>query len=639
MIMENRNWKKQGVVDTENSPFCDLKSIPINAVDIRPGFWHSRMEASRIAGIPPLLKLLEEHGVVDNFRRLSGKKKVDRKGGNGTDSDLYKWMEAAAFVLQTKECPELKNTLTKLIEEIIRVQEKDGYLNTNYVGEKKKDRFNFSEFETHESYCAGHFIQFAIAYYRATGETEPLECAGRLADYYVNRFLIRKQPMPKTDHPELEMAMVELYRITRRKKYLEFAKYLLDTRGFYLRRNVRGHAVCTLYLFSGATDYYAETGHAATLRQLNSLWQDMVHGKVYITGGVGSHRSGEDRADMSNYEAFGLSYELPNETAYTETCAAIANVFWNWRMLLVQGRSRFADLMEIALYNGFLSGVSLKGKEYFYRNPLAWTLTQTIANFPKDNKRTAWYDCTCCPTNAVRMFSSLPGYFFSANSQGIWVHLYDNCVLRGKTEKGQPFALQMKTKYPWEGGIDIILSSEKSLDTSLFLRIPSWCKKSEILINGKKIKGEVKSGAYFEIQRQWNNRDCVSLRLAMPVVAMASNPLLRENNNRVALQRGPIVYCFESKDNPKGSVLDMSIDIGSFKPKFIPGLLGGIVVLDGKARTPAKDLEELPLYDPVQNSGGLKFKAIKARAIPYHAWANRGKSKMQVWMPYEKLNQ
>jgi uncharacterized protein len=635
--MTGDDWKEQGIIDTRHSPYCHLKPIPIREVEIQEGFWHSRITASRKAGIPALLTLLESHGVVDNFRRLSGKIKADRRGGNGTDSDLYKWMEAAAFVLKTAESVELKNKLAELIKEIISTQEKDGYLNTNYIGEKKKDRFNFSEFETHESYCAGHFIQFAVAYYRATGETAPLDCAGRLADYYVNQFVVQKQPMPKTDHPELEMAMVELYRATREKRYLEFAGFLLDLRGYRLGRAISGHAVCTLYLLSGATDYYAETGHPATLRLLQSLWQDMVHGKVYITGGIGSHYSGEDHADMSNYEAFGQSYELPNDTAYTETCAAIANVFWNWRMLLLRGEGQFADLMEMALYNGFLAGVSLSGDKYFYRNPLTCTLEHALANFPKDGQRQAWHGCTCCPTNAVRMFASLPGYFFSTNAEGLWVHLYDNCRLNGRTDAGQPFSLQMTTKYPWDGRIDITAGLEKPVDTSLFLRIPAWCRNATIRVNGKKPKGEVKPGAYFRIRRKWNDKDRVSVKLDMPVVALASNPLVRGNQHRVVLQRGPIVYCFETTDNPKASVLDMNIDIDSFKPKFVPDMLGGVVVLDGKARTPVKDLKGFPLYAPVRDWRSLKFREIKARAIPYHAWANRGKSRMQVWMPYEKV--
>jgi len=349
------DWKDQGVVDTSTSTHCRLHPVPIRAVRIEGGFWKPRIEANRCKGMPRLLELLEEHGVVDNFRRISGRRKVRRRGPLFTDSDLYKWMEGAALALQSREDPRLRDTLDHIIDDVLSAQGEDGYLNTYFVDERAGERFQRLETD-HEFYCCGHLIQAAVAHYRATGQTKLLDGARRFADYLATVFGPNKR-QGKSGHPELEMAMVELYRATGDRRYLDFAGFLLDQLGFTSLSGMEGHAVRAAYACCGAADYYAETGDRAYGEALERLWEDMVEGKIYITGGIGARYAGE---------AFGEPYELPNFRAYAETCAAIANIMWNWRMLLIAGEARFADLMENTLYNGFLSGVSLDGTRYFY---------------------------------------------------------------------------------------------------------------------------------------------------------------------------------------------------------------------------------------------------------------------------------
>ncbi|MEP0845048.1 MAG: glycoside hydrolase family 127 protein, partial [Phycisphaerae bacterium] len=485
-------WNEAGVVDTARSPHAVLRAVPIRAVTMEPGFWRPKMEANRTVSIPRLLKLLEEKGVVDNFRRLSGRKQCERRGYYFTDSDLYKWMESAALALQSADDPAVKADLDRIIDEVLAIQGSDGYINTWFEGPKAKDRFKQLP-SHHELYCAGHLFQAAVAHYRATGERKLLDGALRFADYLVNVFGPDKPFQGFDGHPEVEMALVELYRTTGKQGYLELAEYYLDGNGYARRKGVEGHAVRMMYLCCGATDFFAETGREDYQQASLALWQDMVAGKLYVTGGVGARGSGE---------AFGEPFELPNRTAYSETCASIANGMWNWRMLAVTGEAKYMDLFERVLYNAFLSGVSIQGGEYFYVNPLA--------NDGRHRRRD-WYDCTCCPPNVQRTMAAIPGHVFTTSDKGVQVHLYDNCVLKWKLADGTPLVLRQKTSYPWDGAVEIDVAPQTARTFDLDLRIPGWCRKPALKVNGQPVGMELKPGTYARVSREWKTGDRAEL--------------------------------------------------------------------------------------------------------------------------------
>ncbi len=625
-------WRSAGVIDVDHSPHVKLHSVPVRAVKIEDGFWSARMRINVERSIPTMLDELEQHGVMDNFRRLTGTKQATRKGPVYTDSDIYKWIEAAAFVLQSGDRPELRKTIDRLTDEILAAQEPSGYLNTYYVDDKKDKRFA-EMYRSHELYCLGHLLQAAIAYYRATGNRKLMDGGIRYTNYLIETFGPSKRAA-LTGHPELEMSLVELYRTTGERKFLDFAGYLLsgvererlhltDDQVQYLfsgvpftsRKIFEGHAVRAMYASCGATDYYAETGDAAYLATLERLWKDLVDHKMYITGGVGSREAGE---------SIGLSYELPNAQAYGESCAAIGNMMWNWRMLAVTGEARFADVIERALYNGINSGMSLSGTLYCYRNPLE-SVGEKIRN--------EWYDTTCCPPNLERIFASLPGYFYSTSAKGVYVNLYDNAHLDWHLENGTGLKIDQKTRYPWDGSVEIAVTPSAPAEFSVFVRVPAWSKATQISINGAPANGAM-PGQYFEIRRQWRARDRIEVKFDMTARVIHANPLVREDAGRVALQRGPLVYCLESSDQPGlRSLFDAGLAAPSerFEEKFESDVLGGIVVLHHSGTVAAKLFEDEPLYGDF--TAPVRFEPVNLTFIPYYAWANRGMTAMEVWVP------
>jgi DUF1680 family protein len=632
-------WRSEGIINTASSPYAKLHSVPVRAVDMGEGFWAARRKANVERSIPTLLEELEAHGMVDNFRRLSGHKKVDRRGPLYTDSDLYKWMEAVAFVLQTEDHPQLHATMESLIDEIAAAQEPSGYLNTYYVEDRKDKRFT-EMYRSHELYCLGHLLQAGIAYYRATGSRRLLDVGIKFANYMVDNFGPDKRPA-LTGHPELEMAMVELYRTTGDHRYLNFAGYLLsgvererlkltDWQINYMfsgipftsRTELVGHAVRAMYAASGATDYYLETGDAAYHKTLETLWRDMADHKMYVTGAVGSRAAGE---------AFGEAYELPNAQAYTESCAAIANMMWNWRMLAATGEARFADVIERALYNGINSGMSLDGTLYCYRNPLEST---------GEKIRNPWYETTCCPPNLERTFASLPGYLYSTSPNGVYVHLFHNSTLDWHLENGTGLKLSQETNYPWDGEVTLRVAPAAPVEFSLYVRIPAWAKTATVTLNGQPAAGSPMPGQYFRIERRWQAGDTVRLALDMTPQLIVANALVREDLGRVAVERGPLVYCLEQPDQSGlDSIFDASLPVGAdpgkgFKAQFLPDKLGGIVVLRHAGVASAKPLSDQALYQTLEAVRPPASREVELTFIPYYAWANRGPANMQVWIPY-----
>ena len=637
------DWQSQGIENLAKSRYAKLRQVPIRAVTIKSGFWGRRREVNVSKSIPSMHDLLEANGRMNNFRRLTGKSSASQSGPVYSDSDVYKWLEAVGFALESGDIPELRQTADSVIDEVVTAQEPGGYLNTYYVGDRASLRMTPQTQSTgHELYNIGHMLQGAIAYYRATGERKLLDAGIK----FVNDFLLPNYgPAPKkpivSGHPEIEIGLIELYRITGDKRQLDLAGYILqgDSRAlfpehrtiymfsgtpFTARTKLEGHAVRAMYACCGATDYYMETGDDSYWRTLNTLWNDMVTTKMYVTGGVGSRAEGE---------AFGDAYELPNFRAYGESCAAIGNMMWNWRMLAASGDAKFTDVIETALYNGINSGMSLDGTLYCYRNPLAFDPSTG------EKIRNPWYDTTCCPPNLERILASLPGYFYSTSNDGLYVHLYDNSELNWHLEDGREIKVTQKTNYPWEGAVDLAVSPARTTEFTLYLRIPGWTQNASATVNGKAITG-VRGGEYLPIRRTWKTEDMVHLEFDMRPQLLQADARVVEDNGRVALRRGPLIYCMEEIDQPAGAALSAvtldlthSSDTG-FQSERKPDVLDGIIVLHhaGALREISGDQA---LYSRFEQRP-QKTRPIPLTFIPYYAWANRQPSAMQVWTPVLK---
>jgi len=641
---DSPGWKDQGVENLARSPHAKLRNIPVRAVTIQSGFWASRREINVTKSIPTMHDLLEANGRMTNFRRLVGKSDAAQHGPVFSDSDVYKWAEAVGFVLQSGDRPELRASAAKMIDEVVAVQEPSGYLNTYYVDDRKSLRMLTQTQTTgHELYNIGHMLQGAIAYYRATGDRKLLDAGIR----FVDDFLIPNYgPAPKnpivSGHPEIEMGLIELYRITGDKRQLDLAGYILqgdkrmdlpERRTIYMfsgtpfteRTKLEGHAVRAMYACCGATDYYMETGDESYWKTLNTLWNDMTTTKMYVTGGVGSRSDGE---------AFGDAYELPNFRAYGESCAAIGNMMWNWRMLAATGDAKFTDVIERALYNGVNSGMSLDGTMYCYRNPLAFDSSTG------DKIRNPWYDVTCCPPNLERTFGSLPGYFYSTSNDGIYVHLYDSSELDWHLENGTGLKVTQKTNYPWDGSAEITVTPAQAAEFVVYLRVPGWVDSAQVSVNGKALPG-AKPGEYLPIRRRWSGGDRIHLQMEMVPQVLEANPRVADDTGRVAVQRGPLIYCLEELDQSSGVVMsDVALELGKhsdseFQSEMKNDLLGGVLLLHHGGVSYHRSGSATTLY-PRYTGETARTKRVPLTFIPYYAWANRQATSMQVWVPLFK---
>lgn len=626
-----------GPVDTSSSPYGIMRPVPLSAVQLTDNFWAPRIEINRRITIPAQLKQCEETGRLDNFRRASGKKQIDFQGIYFNDSDIYKWLEAASFSLAGHPDPKLEAYVDAVIAEVAAAQQPDGYLNTYFMFELEDQRFTNLK-DKHEIYCAGHLIQAAIAHHRATGKTTLLDIACRLADCLDNHFGPGKQ-IGACGHEEAEMALVELYRETREERYLTLAKLMIDARGqkpgllggdeyhqdhipFSEQTEMVGHAVRHLYLCCGAADVAAETGDEKYFAALNKLWENFTRKRIYVTGGAGSRYEGE---------AFGLDYELPNDRAYTETCAAIGSFMWNWRMLQQTRDAQYADLMETTLYNAVLPGLSLDGTHYFYENPLADR---------GKHRRQEWFGCACCPPNVARLLASLPGYYYSVSDEAILVHLYASSIATIPISSGGEIMLSQKTNYPWDGeiGFEVLDAPEDTGECQqLSLRIPGWAELDSVRINGNSTFNHDIAG-YAHIPMKWHKGEKVKLSLPMPIRQIECHPHVQNNTGRIALQRGPLIYCLEQADNPAADVWDIELlNYAEFTVEHHPELLGGVTVLKGEGTVRNMEDWDGSLYKLAQTDK-VPFrvseeKKIEITAIPYFLWANRDPGAMQVWIP------
>jgi DUF1680 family protein len=636
---DKAGWRDQGVENLAKSPHAKLRNIPVRAVTIHGGFWGARREINVNKSIPTMHDLLEANGRMDNFRRLVGNSSAAQRGPVYSDSDVYKWTEAVGFALQSGDRPALRASAEIVIGEVVAAQEPSGYLNTYYVGDHKSSRMLTQTQTTgHELYNIGHLLQGAVAYYRATGDRKLLDAGIRFVDDFLipNYGSAPKKPIV-SGHPEIEMGLIELYRITGDKRQLDLAGYILEGdkrmdlpehRTIYMysgtpfteRTKLEGHAVRAMYACCGATDYYMETGDGSYWNTLEKLWNDMSDTKMYVTGGVGSRSDGE---------AFGDAYELPNFRAYGESCAAIGNMMWNWRMLSVTGNAKFTDVVERALYNGINSGMSLDGVMYCYRNPLAFDPSTG------DKIRNPWYDTTCCPPNLERTFASLPGYFYSTSSDGIYVHLYDNSELDWHLENGTSLKVTQKTNYPWDGNVEMTVTPSQPSEFVVYVRIPGWVDSAQVAVNDKSITG-AKAGEYLPIRRRWSAGDRIGLQMAMTPQVLEANPRVADDTGRVAVQRGPLIYCLEELDQPSGVMLsDVALQVGKrpdteFQTEMKNDLLGGVLLLRHTGLSYDRNEAPNALYSRYTGATE-RTRRIPLTFIPYYAWANRQPTSMQVW--------
>ncbi|MBI5670125.1 MAG: glycoside hydrolase family 127 protein [Chloroflexi bacterium] len=616
------------ITDTTRSPHSRLRPVAVNAVTLDDRVWSLFGRLNRFVILPYQYRQCEVTGRLENFRRAAAPSpQGEFQGLFFNDSDVYKWLEAASWTLASGENASVANMVDTAIGIVAAAQQPDGYLNTYFMFDRAGERWsNLTVY--HELYCAGHLIQAAVAHKRATNRDDLLTIARRFADLICDTFGPEAAgKRPGTDgHPEIEMALVELYRLTGERRYLDQALYFIDARGhgllggavycqdetpFRQRHKLAGHAVRALYLCAGAADVYAETGETVLLEALERQWQHMTTRQMYISGGLGARHEGE---------SFGDDYELPNDTAYAETCAAIASVMWNWRMLLLHGEARYADLMEHTLYNAVLPGLALDGQHYFYVNPLAADGT---------HRRQPWFNCACCPPNLARLLAQMPGYVYSVSDEGVWAHLYAQNDAQLTLTNGQTARLKQRTNYPWDGRIDLVV--EGSGEFSLFLRIPGWCDGASLAINTQPFDGALTPGTYVEVRRQWQSGDRLRLTLPMPVRAVESHPRVTANTGRVALMRGPILYCVEAADNPGLNLDGLTLCDEPYDSSFFFNMLGAVIALHATAHTqpPAA-----PWGNELYRTTRLQAtpETTQITAIPYFAWGNREAGPMQVWL-------
>ena len=617
----------------ENMEKKFLKPVSLKDVEISDRFWAPRQETLRKVTIPHLFKMLEKAGNINNFRLARDKAHEGYSGPYWMDSDLYKAIEAAAYVLAKHPDPDLEKQLDDIISLIASAQLSDGYLNT-YFEVVEPDKRWTNLMACHEMYCAGHLFEAAVAYYEATGKRNLLDVAVRFADHIDSIFGEGKR-LGYCGHPEIELALVKLWKATGEKRYFDLARFFILKRGSkyfaqehnipldqYDGRNVQddvpikeqkeivGHAVRAGYLMAGAVDVGRETNDDELLQAVLRIWRNATQKRMFITGGIGS---------SSANEGFTTDYDLPNLTAYQETCASCAMVFWAHRLALLYGDSQFVDVMERALYNGALAGISLSGDHFFYVNPL-----ESKGGY----KREEWFGCACCPPNIARLIASLGNYIYAQSDDEIWVNLY----VQGKANielGGKKVGLEVVGDYPWDGHMIFFLHPSESFEFSLYLRVPGWCRGAEVRVNGKKEENPRIEKGYIVLRRAWKEGDKVEIDLPMPVEKMVAHPEVKDDLGKIALQRGPLVYCFEEQDqNAPLNYIYLSLD-SDFKPKWEKDLLGGIVALDGEGMA----CEGVEWKEQLYQAVNPRMKKVKVRAIPYYAWDNREPGAMKVWMP------
>ncbi len=621
----------------EPTPHRKLTPVEFHNVKIQDEFWQPRLKVNHEKTVWHNIEWCEKTGRIRNFAKAAGMEDGEFEGIYFNDSDVYKVLEGASYSLALFPDDALEAKLDEIIEKIANAQEENGYLNTYYTLEEPDKRWSDLKVK-HELYCAGHLIEAGIAHYQATDKRTLLDVAIKFADLIDEKFgLDKRRDVP--GHEELELALIKLYHLTGEKRYLDLSQFFIEERGHAHDRElygnslqdhapireqdqVFGHAVRAMYLFSGVADVASITGDPGYLVAMSNIWNDLVSHKMYVTGGIGVSGHGE---------GFAGGYDLPNENSYAETCASIALAFFNHRMNLIHADSRYADVFERVLYNGLLSGVSMDGDKFFYRNPLASDgpeSFQTSGGKQGDSEyhRQHWFNCACCPTNVVRFIPKIGEYIYAYQPDGIYINQYiasQTMIPLSSTE----VEVTIKSQYPWEGNIQIHLTPKTAAKFDLNLRIPSWCNKPSIRVNGEKIEYRLHAG-YVRLDREWNKNEIITLNLPMEIKRIQAHPYVKADRAKVALQRGPLVYCLEEMDNPVGVKYMALHRDAELEARYVEDLLSGVVVITGEAIM--KDLSHWneQLYQPVTPNKTTPF-----MAVPYYSWDNRTPGEMVVWLP------
>lgn len=627
------------------SPARSLRTVGYRQVKITGDFWRRKQEKVANRTLPACIAQTEKSGRVRNFEKAARRGAEEHEGEFFNDSDVYKVIEAIAYSLGTQSGGALERKADDWIDKIASAQLADGYLNTYYTLTGLEKRW--TDMDKHEDYCAGHLIEAAIAYYQATGKRRLLDVAIRFADHIDNTFRVSDRKWV-SGHEEIELALMKLYRVTHEKRYLALADRYLQLRGrvpekvacwglgldycqasvpIKEQRRITGHAVCAMYLYSAVTDVTAEIHDGAYRETLDAVWEDVVYRNMYLTGGIGAATDGEGFSKDA--------YGLPNEQAYCETCASCGMVFWNQRMNLLTGDSKYIDVLERSLYNGALDGISLTGDRFFYVNPLA--------SSESNPGRQEWFGTACCPSNISRLITSLGGYLYCVSDRGIWVNL---CVASqatlhmGSIEVG----LLVESEYPWNGAIRLTVQPKRRSRWAMRLRIPGWARNVavpgdlytfggvdsgtvSVFVNGRPMRYREEKG-YAVLERKWKPGDVIEMTLPMPIRTVVARQEVGADRDRIALQRGPLVYCVEGADNPS-SVWNFTVPANGKLTEQPQRILDEPVIALRCEVTATEPTHDGSSEDVPQE----KF----VTAIPYYTWANRGNYEMQVWLPL-KIN-
>lgn len=670
--------QKNGITDTQKSKYAVVSSTPVSAVKWNGGFWGERFgvfSGTSVQSMWETWKSDKGHG-WNNFLIAAGEKKGKRHGPPFHDGDMYKWLEALTAVYAVNKDPEVGKIMDRFIELIQKSQRPDGYLHTPVIiaemnklasgNEEAKENATigtkvgtgkdgaFGNRLNFETYNLGHLITAGIMHKRATGKTTLFNCAVKAADFLYDFYKRASDELARNAIcPSHYMAITEMYRETGDPKYLELSEKLIDIRGkvengtddnqdrvpFRQQYKAMGHSVRANYLYAGVADLYLESGEEQLKKNLDSIWEDIVTRKMYITGACGALYDGTspDGTDYTPdnvqkvHQSYGRPYQLPHSTAHNETCANIGNLFFNWRMFAATGEAKYTDVVENCLYNSILSGISLDGKKYFYTNPMRMSNDLPYKlRWPKE--RTEYISCFCCPPNTLRTLCEAQDYAYSIEKNGIYVNLYGDNTLNTKIDGIGEISLKQQTDYPWDGAVNITIDKLKGKKQfEVKLRVPDWCTEgAKISVNGEEQAIDAKAGSYAAINRMWKKGDVISFNMPMRTRLVEANPLVEESRGQVAVQRGPIVYCLESTDLDNLKIDDIAIPLDAkFTPVDMTISGSRIKALEGEVINRNEESWKGQLY----REATAKKQTVKVRLIPYYAWGNRGKSEMTVWMP------
>ena len=677
--------QQNGLTDTSKSQYAKMVNTPVDAVCWTDGFWGDRFNVYSNTSLQSMWETWNNPDISHGFRNFeiaAGVCDGNHWGPPFHDGDMYKWFEGVASVYAVTKDPELDKLMDHFVEHVVKSQRADGYIHTPVIIDEKNrgvdthantpqtvigtkvgaedEKGAFANRLNFETYNLGHLMMAGIVHQRATGKNTFFDAAVKATDFLCYFYETASAELARNAIcPSHYMGVVEMYRATGNPRYLELSQNLINIRGmvengtddnqdrvpFREQYNAMGHAVRSNYLYAGVADVYTETGEEQLMDNLTSIWNDIVNRKMYVTGACGALYDGTS-PDGTNYEpdsiqkvhqSYGRPYQLPNSTAHNETCANIGNMLFNWRMLTTTGEAKYADIVEMALYNSVLSGVSLDGKKYFYTNPLRISadLPYTL-RWPKE--RTEYISCFCCPPNTLRTICQAQNYAYTVSEDALWCHLYGANTLNTEIAGIGKVAITQSTDYPWDGAVKLTINeiprkaAKKAFTVNL--RVPQWCDNATLTVNGQPVEGSWAPNTYASVNRIWKKGDQIEWMMDMPVKLLEAHPLAEEIRNQVVVKRGPLVYCLENLDIDDNKRIDDVLIPANIQltPRKIMIEGSPIVALDGVARLANNDSWDGVLYREVSKAD----KEVGIRLIPYYAWGNRGKTEMTVWMPLSR---